>query len=236
VSGAAVAGMSAEARGVARVYADGARVTAVEGVSLALAPGEFAALRGRSGSGKTTLLCLLAGLERPTSGQVLLDGVDLAAAGLAGRTRATRGVGFALQGAPAIRRMPVWENVSQGLVPLGLPSRERLARAEEALERVGLRALAWRRPEQLSAGERQRMALARALVHGPRLLLADEPTSNLDPASAEGVADLLADVHRRGCTLIVASHDPTLLARADRLLDLASGRLAASPPPSPTAP
>ncbi len=120
----------------------------------------------------------------------------------------------------------MWENVSIGLVPLGVPTAERRRLAEEALETVALQHVVARRPEALSAGERQRAALARALLHSPRLLFADEPTSNLDPESAEIVCDVLAGAHASGATLVVASHDERMLARAGRVVEMGEeGRL-----------
>lgn len=218
-------GMRVEARAATRAFAGGA-AAAVDGASLVLEPGEFVALAGRSGSGKTTLLSLLGGLDRPDSGSVLLDGADLAAASRAGRTRVAREIGFVLQGSALLRRMPAWENVACGLVPLGLSSAERRSLAEAALRRVSIEALADRRPEALSAGERQRVALARALVASPRLLLADEPTSDLDPESAAVVRDVLAAAREEGATVLAATHDPALLERAGRTLRIERGRLA----------
>jgi len=220
-------GIAAEARSVSRRFV-GRRaqaVTALDSVSLRIESAEFAALSGRSGSGKTTLLSLFGGLDRPTDGSILLDGEDLRTVSRARHTRITRDAGYVFQEAAVIRRMPVWENVSCGLVPLGIPSAERLDLAEEVLERVGLSGLSWRRPGELSGGERQRMSLARALVHQPRLLLADEPTSNLDSESAAIVCDVLASLPRQGCTVIVATHDDALLGRAERVIRMKHGRL-----------
>jgi putative ABC transport system ATP-binding protein len=219
--------MRVEACEVSRVFSGNGSgdVTAVDAVSLVLEPGEFAALTGRSGAGKTILIGLLGGLDRPTTGRVLLDGADPATLSRAERVRLSRNTGLVFQNAAVIRRMPVWENVTCGLVPLGVSSRARRERAEAILGRVGLARFAWRRPEQLSGGERQRVALARALVLEPSLVLADEPTANLDPASADIVCEVLRKTRDRGATVLVATHDPALLAGADRVLTMESGRL-----------
>jgi putative ABC transport system ATP-binding protein len=219
--------MRVEALGVSRTFPgeDGTPVRAVDGVSLEAEPGETLVLAGRSGSGKTTLLFLLGGIDEPTEGRVVLDRADLARTSRGERTRLARSVGFVLQGSALLRRMPLWENVTQGLVPLGVPADERRDRAESLLGRVGIGRLAERRPEQLSAGERQRAALARALALAPRLLLADEPTSDLDPESAEVVRGVLAGEAAAGRTVVVATHDDAILARAGRVLRMREGRI-----------
>jgi putative ABC transport system ATP-binding protein len=223
----AVTGMRLEAREVTREFsgAGAGRVTAVDRVSLVLEPGRFGALSGRSGAGKTVLLSLLGGLDRPSAGSVLSDGADLEAMTRSERTKLARTVGIVFQNAAVIRRMPVWENVACGLIPLGVPSAERLERALEALRTVELEPFAWRRPEHLSAGERQRVALARATTMEPRLLLADEPTSNLDEESAAIVCDVLTRLSEAGCTVLAASHDRDVLSRARVRFRLESGRL-----------
>lgn len=185
-------------------------------------------MTGPSGGGKTTLLSLLVALERPTSGVVRVDGADLGAASEAERSRVRRRVGFAFQGAPQVRRLPVWENVTLALVPTGVGAAARRARAAEVLARVGLGALLDERPERLSGGELQRVALARALVTSPPVLVADEPTSNLDRASAGVVLDVLRAEHARGTTVLVATHDPALLALATATYAMEAGRLRAT--------
>jgi len=228
----ALRGMTIEVHEAGRRFAthDRRPVTALDGVSLEIEAGGFAVLYGRSGSGKTTLLCLLGGLDRPTSGTVLLDGADVAARTRAERVALARDIGFVFQGAPMIRRLPVWENVAAGLVPLGVPAGERLDRASAALERVELADKAGRRPETLSFGERQRVAVARALIHSPRLLLADEPTSNLDRESAAIVAGSLIAANAEGCTLVVATHDEQFVETPPRVIRLDNGRIAADAP------
>lgn len=208
-------------------------VDAVDDVTLTVPRGAFVALLGPSGGGKTTLLSLAAALERPTSGRVLVEGVDVAAASEAARSRLRRRIGFAFQASCHLRRLPVWENVTLALVPAGVGPRERRARAEEALAGVGLRALVDERPERLSGGEQQRLALARALVGAPSFLVADEPTASLDPASAAVVIRVLADAHARGATVLVATHDPALLALATAAYVLEAGRLRPAPSGAP---
>ena len=183
------------------------------------------AVSGRSGSGKTVLLSILGGLDRPTSGSVHHNDSDLATMSRAERTSRARSTGVVFQNAAFIRRLPVWENVSCALIPLGVRSAERLEQAGEALRRVELEHLLWRRPEHVSSGERQRIGLARALIQRPRLLLADEPTSNLDEESSAIVCDVLAELHGTGFTVVAASHDPALLLRAGRRVRMDAGRL-----------
>lgn len=200
-------------------------VLAVDRVSLEVPRGAFVVLGGPSGGGKTTLLSLLVALERPTSGRVVVDGSDLAAASEAERSRVRRRVGFSFQGAPHVDRLPVWENVTLALVPEGVPARERRRRAAAALERVGVAALLDERPERLSGGERARVALARAIVAAPPILVADEPTANLDPVAASAVRALLEGAAAGGTTVLVATHDPALRARASAAYVMAQGRL-----------
>ena len=205
----------------------GAVVLAVDGVSLEVALGSCVALSGPSGSGKSTLLALLSALDRPSAGSVEIAGSDIASASESERARLRGKIGFIFQGAPMIRGLALWENVTQALVPRGVNARERRALARAALVEVGIEALADRRPEDLSGGECQRATVARAVVVSPRLLVADEPTSQLDPESARRVIDAIAGAWRRGTTVLVASHDPALLAIAERTYRMARGRLEA---------
>jgi lipoprotein-releasing system ATP-binding protein len=198
-------------------------------VSFSLAPGEAAAIMGPSGSGKSTLLYVLGALEPPTSGTVTLDGRNpflLTQATLAAfRNRA---IGFVFQDHCLLPQCTVIENV---LIPTLVTSADRqqpsvVQRARELVEQVGLADRAGHRPAQLSGGERQRVALARALIHGPRLLLCDEPTGNLDRASAENVASLLLDLHRLGnAILIVVTHSAALAAKFPLRFELADRKL-----------
>jgi ABC-type lipoprotein export system ATPase subunit len=215
-----------EAVGLVRRFASAAgEVRAVDGVSLAVARGSFTAITGPSGGGKSTLLALLGALDRPTDGHVRFDGQDLADASAAALTRVRRRIGFVFQHSPMLRRLPAWQNVAYPLIPRGVTSAERERRARELLGRVGLADRAAGLPEHLSAGERQRVGIARALVADPDLVLADEPTSNLDPRSAEAVLDLLFAAHASGRTVVVATHDPAVLARAAVHHELDAGRL-----------
>ncbi len=199
----------------------------VRGAELALHAGESVGIVGPSGSGKTSLLMLLAGLERPSRGSVVIDGVDFAALSEDGRARFRgRHVGIVFQSFHLIPTMTALENVS---VPLELAGRaDAVSTASAALHEVGLAHRLGHRPGQLSGGEQQRVALARAFAPGPRLLLADEPTGNLDLRTGDKVADLLFGLQRyRGTTLLLITHDTRLARRCDRVLSVSDGRLAA---------
>lgn len=207
-----------------------ARVVALRGVSLTVAPGEFLAIVGPSGSGKTTLLNLMGALDLPTRGRVVVDGVDLGT--LKGDRLADfrrERIGFVFQLFHLIPDLTALENV---MVPL-IPYRHRLKfnlerRARELLEAVGL-GDRWRHlPGQLSGGEQQRVAIARALIGNPRLLLADEPTGNLDSRTGGEIMDLLRRLNREhGLTLVVATHNPDIVAQADRVIRLRDGQIVA---------
>jgi putative ABC transport system ATP-binding protein len=200
-------------------------VDILRGISLAIMPGEAVALLGPSGSGKSSLLMVLAGLERPTAGRVIVAGEDLAALdenGLAELRR--RHIGIVFQSFHLLPTMTALENAA---IPLELAGRrDATALAEAALRRVGLGHRLGHYPGQLSGGEQQRVAIARAFVAGPSLLLADEPTGNLDAATGGAVIDCLFEEHaRRGAALLLITHDAALAARCDRRLDLADGRI-----------
>ena len=202
-----------------------ARLTVLDGVDFSIEPGEFTAILGPSGSGKSTLLGLLAGLDRPTSGTVELDGQDLASLnedGLA-RLRKER-IGFVFQSFQLLANLTARENV---LVPLELLGQRNAGqRADDLLAAVGLAERGHHYPAQLSGGEQQRVALARAFAGHPDVLLADEPTGNLDAESGAMVLELLQDLREReGVTLVLVTHDSAVAARADRRLYLAAGRL-----------
>jgi predicted ABC-type transport system involved in lysophospholipase L1 biosynthesis ATPase subunit len=205
-----------------------AQVHALQGVSFEVRRGERVALLGKSGSGKSTLLNLLGGLDRPTSGSAVVGGHDLArlSSSALARFRLTT-VGIIFQSFNLIPSRTAWENVALPLVFAGRPPAERKALARQALEAVGLGERLGHRPAELSGGEAQRVAIARALVNDPEVLLADEPTGNLDSATAAAVADILTDhVRARGATLLLVTHDEELAARlTDRLLRLQDGRL-----------
>ena len=214
-----------EVRGLAKAFAAGPPLLA--DVSLAVARGEWCAILGESGSGKSTLLHIVAGLDRPDRGEVRVDGKTLDYGdddALALWRR--RNVGFVFQAFHLLPYLSVADNVALPLALAGVDAAERPGRVREALAAVGLATLGARRPGSLSGGEMQRAAIARALVHRPGLVLADEPTGNLDEANAAGVLDCLRDaVKRSGAAALMVTHSAVAAARADRALRLAHGRL-----------
>jgi len=215
------------ATGVERTFIGrgGRVVKAVAGVSVAVERGALVAFCGPSGCGKTTLLSLLGALDRPTAGSVVLDDVDVTRASDAVLSRARRGVGFVFQDAPVLRGLALWENVTYALVPLGVPPRERRSRAQRLLAAVDLAARMDERPEVLSGGERQRLGVARALVDDPALVIADEPTSQLDDDAADDVIALLLAANAAGRSVVVATHDPRLVRHATMVYRMIAGRL-----------
>jgi putative ABC transport system ATP-binding protein len=204
------------------------RLVVLDGVTLDLPEGGYAAVTGSSGAGKTTLLAILGGLERPEHGEASVGGQDVARLtgdDLAAYRRTT--IGFVFQHFGLLDTLTAAENVELACTLAGIPPARRRARAAELLDAVGLTARAKHRPAALSGGERQRVAIARAMANQPRLLLADEPTGNLDDESAERVIDLLETVRaQQGCTLVVVTHNRDLAARADHHFYLDKGRLA----------
>ncbi len=200
---------------------------ALRAIDEEIADGEYVAIMGPSGSGKSTLLNLIGCLDSPTRGRYCLDGEDVA--GLSDEALAEirlRRIGFIFQSFHLIPRLDARENVALPLVFAGIPPAERRARAERALESVGLADRAGHRPNELSGGQKQRVAIARATIMGPKLLLADEPTGNLDSRSGAQVLDVLGGLHREGRTLVVVTHDPAVARRADRVLVLRDGEIA----------
>ncbi|GBD11342.1 putative ABC transporter ATP-binding protein YknY [bacterium HR23] len=217
------------ARGVWRIFRSGGiEVPAVRGVDLEVRQGEFLALMGRSGSGKTTLLNILAGLDRPTRGQVLLDGQDLTRVSERELVEVRRKkVGFVFQFYGLLPLLSAYENVELPLRVNGVPAGERRRRSIEALEKVGLAHRAHHRPYELSGGEQQRVAIARALVTRPLVVFADEPTGELDTATGMQIAGLLREMaQREGITVVTATHDPVVAGMADRVVVLVDGALA----------
>ena len=226
----------AHARGaridVERVSRRFGAVEALREVSLHVLPGELVAITGRSGSGKSTLLNLIGGLDRPSEGRVLIDGVDVATDRRDERARREL-VGFVFQQHLLLSELSARMNVEVPLIGAGVAARERRRRALELLEEVGLADRAEHRPAMLSGGERQRVAVARALANDPRLLLADEPTGALDSASSERIVELLVTLRaRRGMTVVIVSYDNAVYAHADRTMTILDGRLdgGSSPP------
>jgi len=208
-----------------RSYASGGReITVLRDITFELEAGAFLAVTGPSGSGKSTLLGLLAGLDRPTRGRVVLDGRDLAALTEDERARVrAEAVGFVFQSFHLIPTLTARENIQ---VPLELRGEEARPRAEELLERVGLGDRGHHYPAQLSGGEQQRVAVARAFAHRPKVLFADEPTGNLDAANGRNVVALLTELNRElGTTLVLVTHEPDLAARAGRVIRLHDGAL-----------
>jgi len=214
-------------RGIRRVFRVGeTTVEALAGIDLEVDAGEHLAIMGPSGSGKSTLLNVLGCLDRPTAGSYELDGREVARLSEAELTRVRRHkIGFVFQSFHLVPRLTAAANVELPMIFAGVPRAERRRRAAAMLEAVGLAARADHRPEQMSGGERQRVAIARAMVMGPKILLADEPTGNLDSRSGRQVLELLESLHRRGLTLIVVTHDPAVARRAARLVVLHDGRI-----------
>ncbi len=213
-------------RKLARSYRVGdSTVQALGGVDLVIPRGEFVAVAGVSGSGKSTLLHLIGGLDRPTSGQAWVDGVELSAANDAERTRHRRErVGFVFQSFNLLPRLTALENAALPLMFAGVPRAERQARAQAILGEVGLAHRLDHYPSQLSGGEQQRVAIARALVHEPDLILADEPTGNLDSKTGAEILSLLRRLNReRGVTILMVTHDPAAAASTDRTIHLRDG-------------
>ena len=208
-----------------KIYRTGEiELAALKGISLSVAHGEFIAIMGPSGSGKSTMMHILGCLDRPTRGRYLLDGVEvgkLTPNDLA-RIRNQK-IGFVFQGFNLLPRTTAIENVELPILYNGLPSRERAMRASEALERVGLGDRRYHYPNQLSGGQQQRVAIARALVMRPQLILADEPTGNLDTQTSVEIMALFQELNRGGMTVIVVTHEPDIARYASRVITFRDG-------------
>ena len=218
--------------GITRVYTVGSEeVRALDGVSFQVARGEYLAVVGQSGSGKSTLMNILGCLDTPTSGRYAIRGEDVR--GLADDALAdlrNREIGFVFQTFQLLPRSTALANVELPLVYRGVPRRERREAARRALEAVGLGNRTHHRPNELSGGQRQRVAVARALVGEPSLLLADEPTGNLDSATGEEIIRLFEELHQRGHTILLVTHEPRLAARCPRAVRLSDGKVVADGP------
>ena len=211
---------------VTKTYGTDPPVEALQGVSFAVRAGELVGILGPSGSGKSTLLHLMGTLERPTSGAMRIAGLDVA--GLDDRAlsvvRATR-IGFVFQQFFLAEHSTALENVADGLLYAGAPAEERRARGAEALDRVGLGDRLGARPTQLSGGERQRVAIARALVGRPAIVLADEPTGNLDSGTSRQIMELIDELNEAGATIVVITHEHEIAARLPRQISVLDGRI-----------
>ncbi len=212
-------------RGVTKVYRMGeVDVRALNGVDLDIAPADYVGVMGPSGSGKTTLMEILGCLSRPTTGTLEFDGRrvdaldDVALAGLRGEC-----IGFVFQTFNLLPRLTAVENIELPMLYRRVPRRQRRERALELLARVGLAGRAAHRPNELSGGERQRIAIARALINHPSVILADEPTGNLDTATGNAIMDLIENLHAGGQTVVIVTHDPRIAARVSRAVHLRDG-------------
>ena len=211
---------------VAKSYPGEPPVQALRGVNLAIGPGELVGIVGPSGSGKTTLLQLMGTLDRPTSGRVRITGLDVAtmADDEVTHLRATR-IGFIFQQFFLAEHATVLDNVADGLLYAGVPLKQRRQRALDGLELVGLAERHDARPTQLSGGQRQRVAIARALVGEPAIVLADEPTGNLDQATGQAILALIDRLHQAGSTIVIITHDRAIAERMPRRVEILDGRI-----------
>src|SRR5438105_14169666 len=207
-------------------YTDEVETHALSGVQLEVRKGEYVSIAGPSGSGKSTLLSIIGLLDTPTDGEYVLNGHQVANLNMSERSRIrNREIGFIFQSFNLIGDLTVYENVELPLTYRNMPSAERKKRVMDALERVGMSHRIKHYPSQLSGGQQQRVAVARALAGSPAILLADEPTGNLDSRNAEAVMDLLRDLHREGATICMVTHDPRFARHAERTIHLFDGRV-----------
>jgi putative ABC transport system ATP-binding protein len=207
-------------------YTDEIETHALSGIHMEIRKGEYVSIAGPSGSGKSTLLAIIGLLDSPSDGAYVLNGNSVASLNISERSRIrNREIGFIFQSFNLIGDLNVYENVELPLTYRGMPAAERKQRVQTALERVGMSHRTKHYPSQLSGGQQQRVAVARALAGSPSILLADEPTGNLDSRNAEAVMDLLRDLHREGATICMVTHDPRFARHADRQIHLFDGRV-----------
>ncbi|WP_145108739.1 ABC transporter ATP-binding protein [Cereibacter sediminicola] len=217
---------------IGRRYGEGeAEVRALDGVDLRIGRGEFVAIMGPSGSGKSTAMNIIGCLDRPTSGRYLFEGTDVSGLDRDGRALLRRHfLGFVFQGFNLLSRTTALENVELPLIYKGIPRAERIEKARAALERVGLGGREHHDPSQLSGGQQQRVAIARALAGEPMVILADEPTGNLDSHRSHEIMQLMQALNREGITIVMVTHEEDIAAYAGRLVTFADGRLARDEP------
>ncbi|GLW44860.1 ABC transporter ATP-binding protein [Streptomyces sp. NBRC 14336] len=223
-----------ELRNVTKRYTRGKEtVHALDGVDLTIPDGDRLVIQGPTGGGKSTLLQMLGGLDRPSSGEVVLDGTDLAKLSEAKLTRVrSASIGFVFQSFNLIPTLTAQENVETALVPLGAKAKERRERAAEALKSVGLGERLGHLPSEMSGGQQQRVAIARALVKQPKVLLADEPTGNLDESTRDEIMDVLERMWKElGLTFIMVTHDSSIAKKAPRLATIRKGKLSVTENP-----
>lgn len=210
---------------VTKVYQlGGERVNALAGITLTISPGEFTAIMGPSGSGKSTLMNILGCLDRPTTGSYMLDGQEVATLN-DDQLAITRNkkIGFVFQSFNLLPRMSTLQNVALPMVYAGVEKKERLARAEQVLAMVGLESRMNHQPNELSGGQRQRVAIARALVNDPTIIMADEPTGNLDTKSGDEVMNIFSELNSQGRTIILVTHEPDIAEYAGRVVYVRDG-------------
>jgi putative ABC transport system ATP-binding protein len=227
MNGNATDGTLIKLDGVTKVfYTDEVETHALAGIHMDIKKGEYVSIAGPSGCGKSTLLSILGLLDTPTGGTYTLNGNPVANLNMAERARIrNRDIGFIFQSFNLIGDLTVFENVELPLTYRGMKAAERKTRSTEALEKVGMAHRARHLPSQLSGGQQQRVAVARALVGSPLILLADEPTGNLDSRNGEAVMDLLRELHRQGATICMVTHDPRFARHADRCIHLFDGQV-----------
>jgi putative ABC transport system ATP-binding protein len=214
-------------RSVSKVYGFGDATTiALDDINLTVEKGEFVAIMGPSGSGKSTLMNIIGLLDRPTQGVYMLDSRNVSKLRNRARAKARRDkIGFIFQSFNLLPRMTVIENVALPLAYRGMSSLRRLHRASDILEKVGLKSREYYLPKQLSGGQTQRVAIARALINRPSIIIADEPTGNLDSASSHVILEMLREIHEGGNTIIMVTHNPDLTAYAGRVVYMRDGRI-----------